>query len=266
MTFAQSTHLRGANGTLLPAAPSKTALFGFSNGFTAPGLPFIVGRQYRARPLLTSPPTAATRAVPEHRALITCSPKNLDPHRLGAHPRFNIQVDAGSRGPQPVQVWLPPQVVNDSTLVPTTERDNKGPVFVGSQPAGSGSFQTSTITTSRRCFMTRANGETSKAFEQFVKNRPIVRDAKLAGLHRRTARAAFGCGHNPQDVLIQSFTDAYHGRSSGGYEAKKFNPFRMLPLPNWRVDYNGFADLPPVTLLVVHAQPRLRLYLQHGSY
>ena len=45
-------------------------------------------------------------------------------------------------------------------------------------------------------------------------------------------------------MLVQSFIDAYHGRSSDGYQAKEFSPFAMIPLPNWRVDYNGFAELP----------------------
>jgi cell surface protein SprA len=52
--------------------------------------------------------------------------------------------------------------------------------------------------------------------------------------------------YNSQDVLLQSFLDAYHGKSSDGYEAKSFNPFAVIPLPNWTVQYNGFGDLPVV--------------------
>jgi len=76
-----------------------------------------------------------------------------------------------------------------------------------------------------------------------VKNRVAVRD-KLLAANKNPNNQPGTYTFNSQDVLVQSFIDAYHGRSSDGYAAKKFNPFSMLPLPNWRVDYNGFADLP----------------------
>ncbi len=42
---------------------------------------------------------------------------------------------------------------------------------------------------------------------------------------------------NAQDVLIPSFFAAYSGQKK---EKAQFSPLYNLPLPNWRIDYNGF--------------------------
>ncbi len=45
---------------------------------------------------------------------------------------------------------------------------------------------------------------------------------------------------NSQDVLIPAFFAAYSGISP---EKVSFSPFVNIPLPNWRVDYNGLANV-----------------------
>ncbi|MET4074246.1 cell surface protein SprA [Hymenobacter sp. UYCo722] len=238
------TYVR-ANGTLLPGYLPKTALFGFDRGFTAPGLPFIVGRQYDLNQLYDIADsrgwytqsseylnTALSNLLTENLTLRTA----LEPIR-----GFNIQVDARRQLARNQQVYYR-NLLDSVTLQP--KFDTQGRHILAQHPLlGSGSFQTSTVTIQTLFGDLGANGEMSKAFNQFVKNRAIVRD-KLVAANPNSTAATPGYTFNSQDVLIQSFTDAYHGRSSDGYTAKKFNPFSMLPLPNWRVDYNGFADLP----------------------
>ena len=241
------TYVR-ANGTLLPGYLPKTALFGFNRGFTAPGLPFIVGRQY---PLNDLYELAADRGwYTEESQYLNTALSNLLTENLTLRTAlepirgFNIQVDARRQLARNQQVYYR-RLVNDSTLVPTTERDARGRYLLAEHPLlGSGSFQTSTITIQTLFGDLGANGETSKAFEQFVANRSIVRSKLLAANTNPNNQPGGTYTFNSQDVLVQSFVDAYHGRSSDGYKAKKFDPFSMLPLPNWRVDYNGFADLP----------------------
>ena len=239
------TYVR-ANGTLLPGYLPKTALFGFDRGFTAPGLPFIIGKQYDLNELHDIADsrgwytqnseylnTALSNLLTENLTLRTA----LEPVR-----GFNIQVDARRQLARNQQVYYR-NLLDTVTLQPILDRTT-GRYFLAPHPLlGSGSFQTSTITIQTLFGDLGANGETSRAFNQFVKNRAIVRD-KLLAANPNSVANPLGYGYNSQDVLIQSFTDAYHGRSSDGYAAKKFNPFSMLPLPNWRVDYNGFADLP----------------------
>jgi cell surface protein SprA len=43
---------------------------------------------------------------------------------------------------------------------------------------------------------------------------------------------------------MPSFLAAYQGKSIDKYEARPSRPFGVFPLPNWRVDYNGLAELP----------------------
>ncbi|MDO7850680.1 T9SS outer membrane translocon Sov/SprA [Hymenobacter convexus] len=238
-TYARS------NGTLLPGYLPKTKLFGLENFGAgdnmglAPGIPFILGKQYSLPELYSIASsrgwytdqsqylnTALSSLLTETLTLRT----TLEPFR-----DFNIQVDARRQLARNNEAYYRRQV-DETTLEPLN--------IIVPQALGSGSFSTSTITIQTLFGDLSANGETSAAFERFVKNRGIVQ-AKLSGDSRTNpAQSLTGYGYNSQAVLIQSFDDAYHGKSSDGYKADKFNPFAMLPLPNWRVDYNGFAQLP----------------------
>jgi cell surface protein SprA len=229
-----------SNGTLMPGYLPKTKLFGFNDGFTAPGLPFIVGQQYSLEELYQRAKTNGwytdrseylntpfSSLLTENLTLRTA----LEPFR-----DFNVQVDARRQKAKSQEAYYR-NLLDDTTLEPVLGIDGL-PTLAPTQQLGTGSFNTSTITIQTLFGDLGANGETSKAFERFVKNRPIIQQRLSA------ANSNLGnYGYNSQEVLIQSFIDAYHGRSSDGYKAEKFNPFKLLPLPNWRVDYNGFAQL-----------------------
>ncbi|MBF9223230.1 cell surface protein SprA [Hymenobacter sp. BT662] len=231
-----------SNGTLLPGYLPKTKAFGLNSDFTAPGLGFILGKQYELDNLYNLASnrgwytdnsqylnTPLSSLLTETLTLRTA----LEPFR-----DFNVQLDARRQLARNQESYYR-RPVNPETLEVLPN------VPIVPQSLGSGSFSTSTITIQTLFGDLSANGETSKAFNQFVKNRGIVRD-RLAAANPTPGRPTLdpGYGYNSQDVLVQSFIDAYHGRSSDGYEAKKFDPFALLPLPNWRLDYNGFAQLP----------------------
>ena len=239
------TYVR-SNGTLLPGYTPKTHLFGFDHGFTAPGLPFILGEQpdlndlyIRARDngwytnnseYLNTP---LSSLLTETLTLRTA----LEPFR-----GFNIQVDARRQKAQNKEVYYR-NLLDENTLQPVFDPVTGRNVLANHPLLGTGTFSTSTITIQTLFGDLSANGEISKAFNRFVANREIVRQ-RLTDANTNTAGATYG--FNSQDVLVQSFIDAYHGRSSDGYKAEKFNPFAMIPLPNWNLQYNGFAELPLV--------------------
>jgi len=235
------TYVR-TDGTLLPGYLPKTHLFGLDRDLVAPGLPFVLGQQYGLNDLYTrasqngwytpeseylNTPLSALRT--ETLTLRT----TLEPFR-----GFNIQVDARRQLARNQEAYYR-RLLDSVTLRPFVDPTTGRTVLAPHPLLGTGSFQTSTITIQTLFNDLGANGETSKAFTQFVKNRESVRN-RLQGANTNAGQYGF----NSQEVLVQSFIDAYHGRSSDGYKAKKFDPFAMLPLPNWRVDYNGFADLP----------------------
>ncbi len=245
-TYAQS------QGTLLPGYLPRTKYFGLENfNSLAPGLPFILGKQYDVLDI-NSPNSLYKLAAVDHnwytdRSEYLNTPLSslltqtinvrtaLEPFR-----DFNIQVNAAWQRAQNKEAYyrhaidtLSAQYVAYGGYVPYADR-HLAPV----QALGTGTFSASTITIQTLFGDLSANGEKSKAFDRFVENRGIVQQ-RLAAANPNPGLY----GYNSQDVLIQSFTDAYQGRSSDGYAAKKFNPFDKIPLPNWRVDYNGFSQL-----------------------
>jgi cell surface protein SprA len=79
----------------------------------------------------------------------------------------------------------------------------------------------------------------TQVFEQFRSNREVLmmrlnRTKVAEGLYNR----------NSQDVLIPAFFAAYSGVSANEV---KFSPFYNIPLPNWKVDYNGLNLFPGIT-------------------
>ncbi|WP_426058193.1 cell surface protein SprA [Hymenobacter sp. B1770] len=239
------TYVR-TDGTLLPGYLPKTHLFGLDNDLTAPGVPFILGKQYELPDLFDRARsngwytdrseflnTPLSSLLTETLTLRTA----LEPFR-----GFNIQVDARRQLARNQEVYYR-NLLDSVTLLPFRDPITGFTKLANNPLLGTGSFQTSTVTIQTLFGDLGRNGETSRAFNRFVENRAKVRQ-KLTNANPDAGPT--GYGFNSQEVLVQSFIDAYHGRDSEGYEAKKFNPFAMLPLPNWRVDYNGFADLPAI--------------------
>jgi cell surface protein SprA len=240
-TYAQS------DGTLLPGYLPKTKVFGLDRSLTAPGVPFILGRQYELRELYELARdngwytrqseylnTPLSSLHTENLTLRTA----LEPFR-----EFNIQIDARKQLNQTREAYYRNELDEDSLYV---IRDPLNPnlfKLAPTQNLGTGIFSHSTVTIQTLFGDRGANGETSRAFNRFVTNRAAVQQKLTTANPDKTGSYSF----NSQEVLIQSFIDAYHGRSSDGYEAKEnSNPFSNLPLPNWRVDYNGLSQLPLV--------------------
>ncbi|SNC75899.1 cell surface protein SprA [Hymenobacter gelipurpurascens] len=231
-TYARS------NGTLLPGYLPGTRFFGMNSDFNAPGVPFLLGRQYDLDALFDrafdegwyTPSsqylnTPLSSLLTENLALRT----SLEPVR-----NFFIRLDARRQLVRNREVFYR-LLINEDTLEPLPDQISP----TASNPLGSGTFSTSVITVRTLFGDLNANGETSKAFERFVQNRAPVRDQLEAA---NTNPGSYG--YNSQDVLLPAFLDAYRGKSSGGYKAKNFDPFAMLPIPNWSIEYNGLAELP----------------------
>ncbi|WP_254244277.1 cell surface protein SprA [Hymenobacter sp. BRD128] len=263
-TYSQSS------GTLLPGYMPATRFFGLDNrtplGGLAPGVPFILGQQYTTSELYNL--ANANNWYTTQSQYLNTPLSNILTENLTARTAlepfrgFNIQLDLVRQKVRNNEAYYRKDIdtanaayLANGTLNPY--RDNRlAPV----QALGTGSYTVSTITVQTLFGDLGANGETSKAFARFVTNRAIVQQRLQAanpsgtrdvttttGGVSTTTRLANGLyGYNSQDVLLQSFLDAYHGKSSDGYTAKEFNPFSVIPLPNWNIQYNGLADLPGI--------------------
>lgn len=90
----------------------------------------------------------------------------------------------------------------------------------------------------------------SSTFDQFNENRKIISE-RLAAQNPNSNGFAnpdtFGIIYNDgygglqQEVLALSFLSAYTGRSATGVST---NLFQSIPLPNWRITYDGLSKLP----------------------
>jgi cell surface protein SprA len=75
-----------------------------------------------------------------------------------------------------------------------------------------------------------------KTFENMLSLRPEI--SQILGEEEGTQKTGNGYydgyGSNQQDVLVGAFISAYTGK-------KTANPFKMIPLPNWDIRYDGLS-------------------------
>jgi cell surface protein SprA len=234
MTRSLNVQYLENRGTMLPGYLPSPSFFGFDDDFSAPGLPFILGRQYELDDLynraynsgwytdssqyLNTPFSALNTETLTARA-------NLEPFR-----NLNIQLDARRTKSVINEVFYRKEYDDFGDVGDINQRQN---------PFTSGSFSTSFLALGT-LFESTADG-TSEAFDNFVRYRHEVR-SKLTDAN--AAAGDSGYSLNSQEVLMKSFLHAYQGRDINGYEAKAESPFKRLPIPNWRIDYNGLERLP----------------------
>lgn len=126
-------------------------------------------------------------------------------------------------------------------------------------PTTTGSYTVSTIAV-RTIFQKASDHGFTQAFRDFqdvyrdtVSNRlargnPFSDEVFLlpsdsANIRRDVPYEPFREGYGPysQDVLIPAFLAAYRGKD---VSSVNLDPFKVFPLPNWRVTYNGLTNLP----------------------
>lgn len=116
---------------------------------------------------------------------------------------------------------------------------------VSYNPFTTGNFSMSYITVNST-FIRQRDDNTSPVFETFKQNRLTIAQ-RLADDHPgalpTNSETGYPDGYGPtqQDVLIPAFLSAY-----GVYDPLKIetSPFPRVPLPNWRVNYDGIGKIP----------------------
>jgi cell surface protein SprA len=96
--------------------------------------------------------------------------------------------------------------------------------------------ETSNFSMSYNMFKTSFDGNGDATFRKFLDNRALVQSRLAANSGLDVTKY----GLNTQDVLLPSFTAAYSG---GSASSEKLQPFKDVPLPNWRLSYKGFMKI-----------------------
>ena len=221
-------------GTLLPGYLPGTRSFGLSE-FGSPGLPFVLGKQYDLGSLFDTAEqngwytdssqylnTPLSSLFTENLTART----SLEPFRA-----FIIQIDANRNKSNIEEVFYRLQEDDFGNFSDRPVRQN---------PISTGSFRTSFI--ALQTLFEGGSGNQSAAFERFMAYRRVVQQ-QLNQTNPIAERNEGQYGANSQDVLLPAFLLAYQGRSVDGYKAKASNPFGMIPLPNWNINYNGLSNL-----------------------
>ena len=126
---------------------------------------------------------------------------------------------------------------------------NEGSAFEHLNPAENGSFSVSFLMI-RTMFDKLDENNFTKAFRNFEALREEFSNQLAAsnpnsngGFINDTIKLDnfnFGYGPYSQDVLIPAFIAAYTGKD---VSKVRLNPLKTIPLPNWRLTYNGFSKM-----------------------
>ncbi|QMU31633.1 cell surface protein SprA [Adhaeribacter radiodurans] len=227
-------------GNLIPGYLPKSKFFGFDEEFSAPGLPFILGKQFPLSDLYDMVDQNGWYTDSSH--LLNTPFSGLRTENFSARTNvvpfknFNIQVEA-RRERSDIEEAFYRLTVAEGGNKPLNNIDSL------QSPLHTGSFSTSII--SLGTMFESRRGNNSQAFDTFIANRQAIAE-KLAAANP-DKRGVYN--NNSQDVLIPAFMYAYLGKDVGSYNPTKkaersTNLFKSIPLPNWRVDYNGLAELP----------------------
>ena len=227
-------------GNLVPGYLPRTKFLGFDDAFDAPGLPFILGKQYNLNDLYNRIDQNGWYTNNSH--LLNTPFSGLRTENFSARTNivplrnFNILVEA-RRERSDIEEAFYRLTVDEATGLPLNGVDSL------QSPLHTGSYSISIL--SLGTMFEGSRSETSQAFETFMANRQVIAQ-KLATANPNQDGTY---NNNSQDVLIPAFLYAYRGKDVGSFDPNKkanksSNLFKGIPLPNWRVDYNGLSELP----------------------
>ena len=208
--------------TALPGYLPTPRYFGLSD-VNAPGLPFVLGSQNRNIHIEAANNGWVTPSTVQNQPFQQTVQKNFN-FRTTLEPfkDFRMQIEGRLTRQDAYQEFYRP--------------DDIGGGYVSQSPVRNGQFSMSFLSF-RTAFAKVQRDNESPVFDRFREYRDILRQR----LNRENGSGG-EYNENSQDVLIPAFFAAYTGKDP---ETVRISPFLGFPMPNWRVDYNGLAQLKP---------------------
>ena len=230
------------DGTTIPGFLKVMDFFGQNFKHDVPGFPFILGSQdpelrygFAQSGFMTTDTLQNARFLQMSSLTLTGS-ATIEPFD-----GFRISVSFNKR-----------QSVNTSSnfryLEEFGEFQDIGLTEVGTFTTSFGTWAT--------MFDKLADDYSSEAFDDFKNNRFVIAQrlqieeftngayatAYGDSIGQFDSESGFPLGFNPthQDVLLYAFIAAYSGQNAADVQ---LSPFKKIPVPNWRINYNGLAKL-----------------------
>jgi len=224
-----------AEGTILPGFRGKPTVMGMDLDNQAPGWGFVFGDQSDIRQSMVEKGLISTDTMLNN-AFMTRRNENLNA-RVSLEPAngFRIEVTA---------------MRNYSINHTEYFRYDGSSGFKSYSPLDNGSFSMSIITW-KSAFVGDNEDYSNNTFLEFMNSRPEV--ASLVASQSPVWDGSYftdsitgqqyptGYGPTSQEVLIPAFLAAYTG---GGINKFTKTSFPKIPLPNWRITYNGLTKIP----------------------
>ncbi len=232
MSVKKVTGQYSANdGTNLPGFMPEPGAMGNNWGMDAPGMAFIFGAQpdgpdYFNQEGWLSQSTKLNTAYGKNHNESFNMRATLEPFK-----DFKVDITIDRTFSNNIQTYYVFDTVSNS--------------FIENSWMQGGSFSMSFFSW-RTAFGGELPDDGSEYFNDFLSNRSTVanrvseEDPRSIPVNDTTGYPE-GYGANSQYVLIPSFLAAYGGKSP---DAVDLNPFPKIPLPNWRISYNGLSRIP----------------------
>lgn len=226
---AKFTYTQG-NGTMLPGFTPEPVALGNNWSSNAPGLGFIFGDQRDIRPT----------AVEKEWLVLDTNLNN--PYLTKFTENLSINVSLEPVKDLRIEVTMTRTYAKNHTEYYKADRDGNFPTNPLS-PMDGGNFSMSYIIIGT-AFSTETNG-LSAAFEKMKEIRPLIA-SRYAAINPNSQGVTdstgypMGYGATNQEVLATAFLAAYKGQDPSKIG---LTSFPSIPLPNWRIQYDGLAKL-----------------------
>ncbi len=231
LTYSQTS------GILLPGYSGKTNVLGMDPGFDAPGFGFIMGQQNHnlsgdiVRDFAS---TAAENGWLVKNSSIFTPYTNTRSETING--RLSLEPFKGFR----VELMANRTI---SENYRSFYRWDTLDTWRNDSPQEYGNFSVSMITWGTTFNRDNDNFVNSN-FQTLLANRYVISErlATERGITEIVDTTGFYLGYSgtSQDVVIPSFIAAYTGKSA---ESVKLNPFKLVPMPNWDLTYDGLTKL-----------------------
>ncbi|MDB5013208.1 MAG: hypothetical protein JWQ25_1410, partial [Daejeonella sp.] len=215
-------------GIFLPGYLPKTTILGQDLDENAPGFDFVFGSQsdIRGRAIRNG---WITRDSLLNQLYVTTYKEDLN-LRGTLEPIKSLRIELTA---------IKSRSFNYSTNFKFTPESNS---FQNLSPITTGDFSMSYFSLATAFSKENSRNNSSNLFTQFERNRQII-SQRLGSQNPNstgtTAGFSEGYGKNSQDVIIASFLAAYTGKDASSVS---LNRFPKIPIPNWRVTYNGLTN------------------------
>lgn len=230
------------NSTMaLPGYKPNTQFLGYGYDFRAPGTGFLFGQQQNFGP---QDEDFYPRYAKENGWLVSTS-SLYTPFTQGNSQNLTMRA---TLEPFPdVRIELNASRMKSLNVSSFYHWDPLLGDYVEQSRTENGTFSISIISWKTAFKKDNKDDHSSEVFQQFLNNRAVVsqRLGNQNPYSQGQLPTGFSDGYSPvqQDVIIPAFMAAYTGKRA---ESVSLNLFPVIPLPNWRISYDGLTKYKPV--------------------